>query len=138
MGNLPITSDDREAWTTEMEHDLVSVKDTMDADIFTEWVSERLVPSFHWVIGKHFKEPVSWDPASGVSWYSEARVKVVLDVFGTVISSLFPVVSIVALYSVNTMPARLGTIAAFTAVFSLCLALMTRARRVEIFAATTA
>jgi hypothetical protein len=138
MGNLPITSDDREAWSTETEHDLVSVKDTMDADSFTVWVSEWLVPSFHWVIGKHFKESVSWDPTSGISWYSDTHVKVVLDVLGTVISSLFPVVSIVALYFVNAMPARLGIVAAFTAVFSLCLALMTRARRVEVFAATTA
>jgi hypothetical protein len=138
MGNLPITSDDREAWGTETEHDLVSVRDTMDADSFTVWVSEWLVPSFHWVIGKHFKESVSWDPASGISWYSDTHVKVVLGVLGTVISSLFPVVSIVALYFVNAVPARLGIVAAFTAVFSLCLALMTRARRVEVFAATTA
>jgi hypothetical protein len=121
-----------------MEHDLVSVKETMDAGSLSIWVSEWLVPSFRWVIGKYFKESISWDRVSGVSWYSETRVRVVLDVFGTVISSLFPVVSIVALYFVNRMSARLGIIAAFTAVFSLCLALVTKARRVEIFAATTA
>jgi hypothetical protein len=138
MGNFPITSNDRDVWNKEMEYDLVSVQETMNADRFSIGVSEWLIPIFHWVIGKHFKDSVSWDYASGMSWYSETGVAFVVDVVGTVISSLFPVVSIVALYFVDKMPARLGLVAAFTAVFSLCLALMTTARRVEIFAATTA
>lgn len=138
MGNFPITSNDRDVWSTEMEHDLVSVQETINADNFSKAVSEWLVPIFHRVIGKYFKDPVSWDDASGILRYSDTGVGFAVDVVGTVISSLFPIVAIVALYFVDQMSARLGIVAAFTAVFSLCLALMTRARRVEIFAATTA
>jgi hypothetical protein len=54
------------------------------------------------------------------------------------IASLLPVVSIVVLYLVDSMPKRLGIVAGFTAAFSIALALFTRARRVDIFAATAA
>jgi len=36
------------------------------------------------------------------------------------------------------MTARLGTVCAFTAIFSVCLSLVTEAKRVENFAATAA
>ena len=47
-------------------------------------------------------------------------------------------VSIIVLYLVTSTPAQLGLVCAFTLIFSLTLALTTRARRVEIFAATAA
>jgi len=138
MGNFPIISTDRDAWNKETEYDLITVGETVYSDTFSRWVSESLIPTYHSVFGKHFKDPVSWDQASGLSWYSDTRIKMAVDIFATVVSSLFPVVSIVALYCVHRMSVRLGIIAAFTAFFSLCLALMTRASRVEIFASTTA
>jgi hypothetical protein len=36
------------------------------------------------------------------------------------------------------MPARLGILTGFTALFALCLTLITGAKRVEVFAATSA
>lgn len=45
---------------------------------------------------------------------------------------------ITGLYFVANDAAKLGMIAAFTAVFSLSVGLMTNARRTEIFAATAA
>jgi len=138
MGNFPIISNDRESWNKEMEHDLVTVNEPSDSDPFSSWVSQSFLPTFHSLIGKHYKDPVSWDQESGISWYSDGRIQSALDVFGTVASSLFPIASIVALYFVNSMLVRLGIVAAFTTVFSVCLALMTKARRVDVFAATTA
>ncbi len=61
-----------------------------------------------------------------------------VNLVGTVISSLFPVLAIVVLYYVQEMPAKLGSIAGFTGLFSFALRLMTHGSRVEIFAATTA
>lgn len=73
-----------------------------------------------------------------VSSYSDNAVTIGLDLCGTVISSLLPVGSIAVLYTVTAMSYRLGITAGFTAVFALALALATKSRRVEIFAATTA
>ena len=53
-----------------------------------------------------------------------------------VISAILPVISVIILYFVHSMIARLGIVAAFTAVFVLTLAVVTDACGVEIFAAT--
>jgi hypothetical protein len=79
---------------------------------------------------------VPWDPESGICDYSESTIVTVLDICGTVVSSLLSISSIVVLYFVCSMSIRLGIVAAFTTVFSLVLALITKARRVEIFVAT--
>jgi hypothetical protein len=47
-------------------------------------------------------------------------------------------ISIVVLYVINSMRIRLGLVCVFTLIFSFVLALATKARRVEIFAATAA
>ena len=54
------------------------------------------------------------------------------------LSSMLPLSSIVALHAVKNVPGRLGIIAAFTVGFSFSLAIVTRARRIEIFAAAAA
>jgi hypothetical protein len=46
--------------------------------------------------------------------------------------------SIFVLYFVRTPLARLGSIVAFTVLFSAILAIIARARRIDCFAATTA
>lgn len=138
MGNFPIMSSDRDTWSKETEPDLIVVDDQTRKDIFSAWITERLVPIFHSTIGKHFKDSISWDASSGISSYSDSRVQRLVDTFGTVVASLFPIASIVALFFISRTTVQLGIIAAFTAVFSLCLSLMTQARQVEIFAATTA
>lgn len=138
MGNLPISSMDRDAWCKEEEGDLMVVDDQAPRDLFTAWTNDTLIPAFHLAIGRHFKDTISWDPTSGLSSYSDRRVQHFVDALGTLVSSLFPVLSIVVLYCVNRTALRLGIIAIFTGIFSLALSLLTQARRVEIFAATTA
>ena len=70
--------------------------------------------------------------------YEEKAVIRVADMIGTAISSLLPVLAVIALYSVSEMLTRLGIIALFTVVFALALMVITKAKRVEIFAATAA
>ena len=53
-----------------------------------------------------------------------------------VLSSLLPIVSIIVLYIVESVPKRLGIVAIFTAAFSLTLTIITMAKRPEISAAT--
>jgi hypothetical protein len=138
MGNFPIISKDRDAWVTETKSDLIVVDDQHRNDIFTAWVCEKLIPAFHALIGKYFKENVSWDPASGLSSYSDRRLQRIIDGIGTLVSSLFPTLSIVILYYVRKTVLRLVIIAAFTSLFSICLTLLTQGRRVEVFAAAAA
>ena len=47
-------------------------------------------------------------------------------------------VSIIVLYVIHDMATRLGLLALFTAIFSLCLTVATKAKVTEIFAATAA
>ena len=61
-----------------------------------------------------------------------------VDILTTVVASLLPLLSILILFLVTYDTIKLGVIVASSAVFSLALALMTQARRVEVFAATAA
>jgi hypothetical protein len=51
---------------------------------------------------------------------------------------MLPISSIIILYFISSMAARLAIVTLFTALFALSLALVTGAKRVEIFAATSA
>ena len=72
---------------------------------------------------------------NALSEYSDARVLAVLEVINTVIACLLPTSSIVILYCVSSLRVRLGIVVAYQVLFSICLALFTQARRVEIFVA---
>lgn len=138
MGNRPIVSEDRHAWEQQAEHDLVVLDAEKSVDVFSAWISEKVIPAYHGAIGKHHTKRVSWDPGSGITSYSDVALERAISAFATVLSSLFPIMATISLYFVERMGARLGLVAAFTAVFSCCLAFLTNARRVDIFAATTA
>ena len=133
MGNFPIISEDRDTWENV---DLMVLDDQSQKDALTVWLSEWLIPRFHLAVGKHIKKPVTWAPSSGLSSYSDRGVQLVVDAVVTLTSSFLPMLSIVVLSWVDRKGVRLGVIAIFTTLFSLCLSLLTRARRVDIFAAT--
>ena len=138
MGACPLLGKDGQAWDKKTQSDLVTLNDQRDRDSLTNWVCNSVIPNLHPPLLRHLKKPVAWDPESGLSAYPEPKIIAILDILGTIISSLFSISSITILYFINDMPVRLGVVAAFTALFALALALMTRASRPEIFAATTA
>jgi hypothetical protein len=61
-----------------------------------------------------------------------------VNILVTLIASLLPITAIVILYFITNAIVRLGIVVAFTATFSICLILLTNAKRIEIFAATSA
>lgn len=77
-------------------------------------------------------------PESGLYSYKKSTLMTVTHIVGTTIGTLIPTAAISVLYYVHDMVARLGAILAFSAVFSLALAVFTKAKKVEIFAATAA
>ncbi|KIW90084.1 uncharacterized protein Z519_09515 [Cladophialophora bantiana CBS 173.52] len=138
MGGQPIISDDRHAWSEAHEDDLITTADPSQMDATSTWISEKLLPNYHWWIGKHYKAPIDAEPLTGIANYLNKGIINAVDILATNVSCLFSILSIVALYFIQSIALRIGMTAIFTAVFCLCLAAMTEARRFEIFAATSA
>jgi hypothetical protein len=138
MGNFPLRGPDQHSWSEENTHDLLAIQRRESSDPFSRWLSDSFVPFFHNIFGERFKKPLPEDPESGICNYPEKYLSTVVNILGTVAASVLPITSIVALYFVNSTLIRLGLTIVFTAVFSCALALMTQARRVEIFAASSA
>lgn len=76
--------------------------------------------------------------SNGVWHYEDAAFVAMVNTISTVLSSLLPTTSILILYMVQRPGARLAIIMGFTALFSLILTTLAKARRIDIFAATTA
>lgn len=70
--------------------------------------------------------------------YDDSLLAATLRVIVTVVASLLPVCSVVVQYFVTSDLLRLATIIAASTLFALALALMTNARMIEVFAATSA
>jgi hypothetical protein len=123
MGDFPLRGPDQDAWSPDKTYDLLAIQRRESSDN---------------CFSKRFKQPLPEDPESEICQYSEGHLATVVNIFGTVLSSILPITSIVVLYFVTDTSVRLGLSVAFTAMFSCCLALVSRARRVEIFAASSA
>ena len=102
-----------------------------DTDRLSEWVVHGILPYYHKHIGWMFKKP---DPDRDDSvTYSESYL---LSALVTIISSALIVVPVIVLHAVKSMNVRLGLLALFTVVFSLCVSALTSAKRGEVFVAT--
>ena len=75
---------------------------------------------------------------NGLWHYEDATVLAITNIVSTVLSSLLPTTSILILHLMESYMARLIVIMAFTVAFSLVLVMVAKARRVDVFAVTTA
>jgi hypothetical protein len=89
------------------------------------------------VINNSLQKPIPSDFSSEIVYYAEAPLHSTINIFVTVLACLIPISSILVLYFVSNLLDRLAITVGFTGLFAFCLALTTRARRVEIFAATS-
>ena len=135
MGNLPISGLDQSTWSS---HDLLAISRRTSTDPFSRWLSNTCIPFLHHLLLSRFKHPIAEDPESEICHYKDEKIATFVSVLSTVAASMLPISSIVILYFVADMLTRLAIVVGFTGVFALCLTLTTRARRVEIFAATSA
>jgi hypothetical protein len=71
-------------------------------------------------------------------YYSQKTITLLASVIVLSLSSILPLLSILVLNKIHDPSTRLWVTAGFTVLFSLCLGLVTSARRVEIFAAAAA
>ena len=70
--------------------------------------------------------------------YNDRKLLRIADVVSAIASSALPIGSIIALNCISRVMIQLVVVAVFTMIFALMLTLMTNARRVETFAATSA
>ncbi|XMA12641.1 hypothetical protein WAI453_005432 [Rhynchosporium graminicola] len=134
MGSFPLLGLDRDAWDVKTENDIIAIKPRETPDIFSRWFAESFIPRYHRVFGQRYRKELPDNVGSGIYHYRESSLASAFRILVTVMASLLPICSVVALFLVESDGLRLGLIAIFSACFSLALALMTRARPVEVFA----
>lgn len=141
MGNRRLIGDDSYIWSESSSlesctRDLIALSRVHDVDPFTEWIMSHVLGLFHSVVGHYFNK--EYDPESGLTFYDDNRLLQITGIVSTIFASLLLILSIVVLYIVQSMPARLGIMAAFILIFSFSLACFTNASRGDIFTATAA
>lgn len=85
-----------------------------------------------------FKEEISLDDRYSIGRYHERSISTATAIITILIAAFLLVGPITGLYFVANDAAKLGMLAAFTALFALSVGLITNAKRAEIFASTAA
>jgi len=135
-----------DTWDKFNEKDLVSLTARYrNKDVLSKWIDIYIIPLCHRLwgdrLGKRVKlceENASSMTLTSLYYYDDSTVRVFVNTLSTILASLLPTVSIFVLYFVHSPLARLGSIVLFTILFSVVLAVIAKARRVDCFAATTA
>ncbi|KAK4664597.1 uncharacterized protein QC763_512180 [Podospora pseudopauciseta] len=140
-GNYPIHGPDQHAWDPEFETDLMAISPRVPLDRLSRWVNDIIFPWYHKFFGAKIKDPedAAKNLGTGIYIYSESHLQIVIETFVTVVAALLPVLSIVVLYFLgDNNKFKFMALVIFSAIFALALAIMTKAKRVEVFAATAA
>ncbi|KAK6079539.1 hypothetical protein SCUP234_05708 [Seiridium cupressi] len=119
MGNFPLLGLDSKSYEPEHMLDLMTFNSRPSPDLFSHWFVDKVVPAWHKVLGRKIK------------------LAAILGVATTVVASMLPMCSVVLLYIAQSDTLRLGLVIMASGIFALALALMTSARKVEVFAATS-
>lgn len=124
-----------DAWRPEYYTDLVACSARhAESDALSRFLTERAIP---WV-GRLLCTASSKTEKSDLIVYSNKKMEYLVNICSSVVSAMLPAASIIALYFVQSLIVRLGVLMAFTTIFAVVLVVVVQARRVEIFAATTA
>ena len=128
---------EQDIWTSPAKaEDLVAISPVPQFDPPTQWLLVTFMGLYHRVIGRRTKK--ASDQQASLYSYSDDHIRIPIAALSVALASILPVLAIVILHFVQAKGTQLGIIAVFTACFSLVLALVTDARRVDNFAATAA
>ena len=136
----PLIGDDCTIWGSVKNPkgyaaDLISLRPRQNEDAFSNWIAKNAVLNLFRCGCARFKKI---SRVHGVVGIDDSSIYRVTSWLTSIIASLIPIASIVVLYSVGSMKARLGIIAAFNLLISTCLSTFTNAKRSEVFAVTAA
>jgi hypothetical protein len=128
-----------EPWELDCEEDLVVLSERPEQrDLFAQYLSDRIVPWYHRCIGHKVQSPVCTKDWGGVWEYKIEFFMVLGNIICMILSALVPSASIICLYFVSSMIARLVVVSGMSFLFSFVMTVIVQGRRVEVFAATTA
>ena len=140
MGSLALVGDDATTWGSlgnpnGYSPDLVALRPRHNEDLFSGWVAKNAATNFFFSCCTKLRKP---SPVHGVVGFEDSTIFRVTAWITSILASLLLIASIVVLYVVHPMKARLGIIASFNLLVSTCLSTFTKAKRAEVFAITTA
>ncbi|KAF2186251.1 hypothetical protein K469DRAFT_706921 [Zopfia rhizophila CBS 207.26] len=140
MGSLALIGDDATTWGSitnpnGFSPDLIALRPRQNEDAFSKWVAENAVVNLFRCGCARFKKASRVHGAVG---FEDSTIFRITSWITSIAASLIPIGSIVVLYYVNSMLARLGIIAAFNLLISACLSTCTNAKRAEVFGVTAA
>jgi hypothetical protein len=140
MGPLALTGDDAGVWGSmqyrkSYSPDLVTLCPRAKKDPFSRWAAENTILNLFRCGCARFMKP---SRVHGVVGYEDSTIHRITYWITSIFASLIPIASIVVLYCVHSMPARLAIIAAFNVLVSICLMGLANAKRAEVFAVTAA
>lgn len=140
MGKLPLVGDDATIWGTKLyrtshKPDLIALKPRAKKDAFSVWAAESTIFNLFRCGCFRFMKP---SPVHGLIGYEDSTIYRITYWFTSILASLIPIASIVVLYQVQSMSARLGIIAAFNVLVAVCLMGFANAKRAEVFAISAA
>lgn len=138
--NLPFLGPDSGVWGTisnpkNHSPDLITLCPRRKEDPFSGWVVEKAIVNLFRCGCYRFMKP---SKVHGVIGYEDTKILRITHWITSIVASLIPILSIVILYIVHSMSARLGIIASFSVLASVCLNTLTSAKRSDIFAITAA
>ncbi|MCJ1398042.1 hypothetical protein MMC11_001239 [Xylographa trunciseda] len=138
MGCVYLLGQDSDIWEKPERTDLVALNRCKSEGVFSLWVTETVIHQYHQLVGKYFRKPESAVYSANTVHYSQEGLSRIVSLVAMSFSSLLPIAAVTALYCVNSMSARLGMMAGFTVLFTLCFGILTNARSTDVFTATTA
>jgi len=107
--------------------------------LHTEKNPNRLSAVIQYYFGYHLRKerpaPPSW---ARMYYYPAERIAGIVAALCVVMSAILLIGAIVILYFVQPIEQRLGVVASFTFIFGASIALLTNARRVEVFGVAAA
>lgn len=137
MGNRVLIGADSDVW--EHGTDLFALRKRHTEDPFSRWVIDKLLIWLHHHVLSRFKgSSRRTDPETGVAMYNDETLLAYTSLVSSVLAAILPVAAITVLFCVSNMAIRLGLIALFSLIFSLCLTRFTTAKKSEMFGATAA
>jgi hypothetical protein len=123
-----------EPWEPHCEGDLIVLSERPEQqDLFAQYLSDKIVPWYHRWLGHATQSPVSvqdW----GEVW--EYKSELFGNIICMILSALIPSASIICLYFVSSMIARLAVVSGMSFLLSFVMTVTVQGRRVEVFAAT--
>jgi hypothetical protein len=140
MGPLALCGEDATIWGSVLDRkshkpDLVALRPRAKKDAFSEWAAENTIFNLFKCGCVRFMKP---SRVHGTVGYEDTTIYRITYWITSILASLIPIASIVVLYFVDSMPARLGIIAMFNVLVSVCLMAFANAKRAEVFAVTAA